>query len=196
MKIKKLIFIILTLLFLSCTEKEYNSEKMYFNVDPHLLDEVFRDDQIGISFSPPLNWKSWSREILDDFNKLNQESSIPSANKDIVLTAVFSDSLATNFCMISKIESSQWILKDYLIKLAELNENTEIKQTKFLLNENSFTQIIIIKEDAIDIKLITEINIGINIIWDYLIARDQYNHISRMIESSIGSINIINEGEQ
>ena len=189
-------FIILAVSFISCTEKGYKPEKMNFNVDLHLLDEVFRDDQIGISFSPPLNWKSWSQEILDDFNKLNQESSIPSANKDIILTTVFSDSLSTNFCLLSKIESSQWIMKDYLTRLVELNEDTEIKQTEFLLNEKLFTQIFMIKEDTINIKLITEIKIGINIIWDYLIARDQYNQISRTIESSIGSINIINKEEQ
>ena len=95
-----------------------------------------------------------------------------------------------NFCLLSVVDSEDWDSEDYLQRLVELNRESQLDRTDFRLNGSSFQQIFLIKDESINIKLLTELPDGIVVIWDYLIARNSYNNISQEIESSIGSIKI------
>ncbi len=165
-----------------------------FTVDRSLLSDEYICTNSKISFSPPINWKPISPQLLN-LTKENVKASKDTAKVNILPLNVFMDMENSFTCFLSTFESellADDILNYYSNELKTSNEDIQFNEGSFSHNGFDFHQFIFTKDEFITIKLIAEDGQQKNFMIDYILPAESYEELLRSIESSIGTINKTN----
>jgi len=184
----------------SCGENKKPSndiEKINFSVDSSLLGEKVVLNDLNFSYNAPKNWIIFDSAAVNQLIKIPIEQSKNDISKIIKPINYFVDSITKSILITSMIFDKDKKNKKQFISNYKNHINTVSKDSKVMVNEfmkDNFhiVQFLIQNNDFVNFKLVMFINSNI-IQQDFYIPPKEYNmEIAKVIESSIGSMNIIN----
>ncbi|MBT3168989.1 MAG: hypothetical protein HN952_04565 [Candidatus Cloacimonetes bacterium] len=185
------LFFVLMLNVLACANSKESAESVIFNVDSLLIDEVFIDNEINVSFHPPINWTKLPKE---QFQIIAEKiSTLDSLEIEVILKQIFVSKEEQNVCVISNIVKDDVLIIAQYVDLLR-NQHEILQELDFAYNGFLFKQISINNDEKIMLKFLIYNDNKIFMI-DYLLKTNLYPNQVRAIESSIGSLSKINKEE-
>ncbi|RQV97722.1 hypothetical protein EH221_03555 [bacterium] len=187
-----IIFQIVSLLIIfACSTQSDEFETFHFNINRNLLSQAWTDSTTYFSFCHPKGWHSADSLTLHTIrSRMKNEYKL----QNFKLVQLFSDSLNTDFCSVSRVDlrnemsNADSIVQFFNQQITKKFDGSEINHAKIKIDDYQALQYRIITPDRVLFKLIF-INTHPEIIQlDYAIARSTYQEIIESVESSIGSI--------
>lgn len=187
----------LTTIFFSCKGPQQPEMKteVLFNVNQSLLGDTVSDDALGIVYQPPLHWKPVDSAYFGQVRELfaTQKTFI----SDYIVRDYYQDD-STNAIMIvtdlSRVSDSA--LNLMLEQMREMpeggNKKFEVQIGEYGYHGFDVFQILLQNPAFINFKLIFLKGANKRFQMDYMIPTRVYAGEVRTIESSIGSVNKIN----
>lgn len=189
-----LILLIFSFLIITCNdsqEKPAELQELEFAIDTSLISVSIADSVYLIRFSPPVNWQLMPLDILKGLAKEHGEIRI-------VPLYIFGYAEQFSALNVSKIEFSDTTIQDktkfelYEKIIKEAFSDQLIKQGNFKKDGIIIHQFLIKSDKMINFKLIFKNSKGEYIQFDYSSQNEHYPKVLKAIESSIGSIKLIN----
>ena len=189
-----LILFIFSFLIITCNdsqEKPAELQELEFSIDASLISVSIADSVYLIRFSPPVNWQLIPLDILKGLAKEHGEIRI-------VPLYIFGNAEQFSALNVSKIEFSDTTIQDktkfelYEKIIKEAFSDQLIKQGNFKKDGIIIHQFLIKSDKMINFKLIFKNSKGEYIQFDYSSQNEHYPKVLKAIESSIGSIKLIN----
>lgn len=171
------------------------TDSMIFNVESTLLSELpVTDSSLKIAIYPPKNWMP-SESITHQFSKTGL------ADRDMIPAHFFINMIDSSSMIIT--EFSDLSDEDLAIMRIDFNrifnENNfwnEIHHAEFSYNQFKADQYLMFNDKVINFKLIITSEAPVfenrKIALDYYLPRNSYEKNIRSVESSIGSLSLIN----
>ena len=191
------IAMVLALIVYALISSRSTKEPVYpplsFHVDKTLLGATVSDATLQMRMSMP---KGWSRinevtfsHIFDRVDK--QLRRVP---QRVYLLWIYLQQTSGAACCVSSYEdaSLEKLLVWWATNLKEMYPSANVMQTSFQIADIPVHQFMINTRDVVHIKLICEISKSPLFAVDYLIPKGVYVRELRSTESSIGSIQIVN----
>ncbi|MHC1739275.1 MAG: hypothetical protein AB9882_14815 [Ignavibacteriaceae bacterium] len=195
--ITKIIVLSLTLTIFfalqNCTDKKDDNPQLgelLFNIDTSLISSTITDTSFLVKFNPPKFWtsnKSTFRLFLEsELNGLNPER-----------IYFFSDNIDSAYLKISRIPkpdtfpSDKNIFKDYDTLIKSALGNFILKSGNYLKDGFTVHQYLIDKSGYISFLLLFSNTKGEILSFEYTAGKGNYQKVLKSIESSIGSIKLI-----
>ena len=186
-------FIIVIVLF--CSRENNNTsektEELTFEVDSTKLELTSYNQDLGIQFNAPKGWTPISHTIFEQFSKRDTVVFIENSDIKIQPKSIFFNEAHKTLLYISqlqKLEDSTWVEK---YKGLIQTKFSPVKVGDFLKDDILFTQFLIQDKHLVTFKLLF-FNLNNQLIqFDYIIPKDTYLSEIKAIESSIGSIKLI-----
>ena len=174
--------------------KKQPYEKLVFEVDETRLEPILTDTALKITIAAPKNWKKIDDSMLAQVVKELDTQLTPGLQ--LVPRWIFLNEGSRAMCVVSKLDGVDIAPDDNLLKTlttAYQNQfpNALVKQTIFMKDAFRVHQLMVIATDFVLIKLICDAPETLVFEVDYRIPRDVYQIELKAIESSIGSINLI-----
>lgn len=174
--------------------KKQPYEKLVFEVDETQLEPILTDTALKITIAAPKNWKKIDDSMLAQVVKELDTQLTPGLQ--LVPRWIFLNEGSRAMCVVSKLDGVDIAPDDNLLKTlttAYQNQfpNALVKQTIFMKDAFRVHQLMVITTDFVLIKLICDAPETLVFEVDYRIPRDVYQIELKAIESSIGSINLI-----
>ena len=169
-------------------------ETLVFNIDETRLEPAVADTTLRIKIAAPKNWKNIDDSMRQQVvNTLDTE---PIQGLQIVPRWVFLNEGSGAMCVVSKLNSveiapDETLLETLTIAYQNQFPNATVRQAIFVKDAFRVHQLMVIATDFVRIKLICDAPETLVFQVDYHIPRDVYETELRSIESSIGSINLI-----
>ncbi|RKU11757.1 hypothetical protein C6501_12085 [Candidatus Poribacteria bacterium] len=196
--IQSLVCLIVISSFVGCDSpnaKKQPYETLVFNVDETLLEPVLTDTDLKIKMASPKNWKRIDDSMfVQVVNKLDSQ-----LTEDIKLAPrwIFLNEGSRAMCVVSKLDGvgiapNETLFNDLTTAYRKRFPNATVEQTIFLKDVFRIHQLMVVAADFVLIKLICDAPETLVFEVDYRIPRDVYQIELKAIESSIGSINLIN----
>ncbi|MCK4956348.1 MAG: hypothetical protein KAS49_01845 [Candidatus Cloacimonetes bacterium] len=180
---KNLFIYIVCFICLSCSSKKSIENEITFEVKYELLGEEYNFSKFIIN--PPKKWVELSTEQKDLLNK-----QINSPDENIKLESAFINELYNSFMFVSRfISNDENEFKSYLSAIRKINIDFNIVESRFFYNGIDIIQLMIMKNENVNIKLICSLPENTYLI-DYIVPYEIYREEVKIIESSIGSIKI------
>ncbi len=195
MKLIKIAVLILSIpVVFDCSNKkpENKKEQILFNVEQSLLDSIYTNSELEITFSPPKNWNPISIELMES---IAANTEILSDSIRIKLQKVFMNKDISAFCFVSKLEGNYpnpKLIENYIQVIKKKNAGKSINKASFDHHNFKIEQLMIFDRENINLKLIVRSQEQKNFLLDYIIPMKFYEDNLRVIESSIGSLSQIN----
>ncbi len=153
------------------------------------------DTLLKIKIASPKNWKKIDNSMFAQvINKLDTR-----LTEDIKLVPqlIFLNEGSRALCVVSKLDGvdiapNETLLKTLTTAYRERFPNATVEQTIFMKDAFRIHQVMVVAADFVLIKLICDAPETLVFEVDYRIPRDVYQIELKAIESSIGSINLIN----
>ena len=186
--------------FIGCdapNAKKQPYETLVFNVDETRLEPTVTDTTLRIKIAAPKNWKkiddSMFTQVID---KLDTQP-IPQELK-IVPRWIFLNEGSRAMCIVSRLNGvditpDQTLLETLTTAYQNQFPKAKVQQTIFMKDAFRIHQLMVIAADFVRIKLICDAPETLVFEVDYRVPRDVYQTELRSIESSIGSINLIDK---
>ncbi len=195
--IQFLLCLIISSSFVGCdapNTKKQPYETLVFNVDETQLEPVITDTVLKIKIASPKNWKMIDNSMLTQV--VNELDTQLMGELKLVPRWIFLNEGSRAMCVVSKLDGVDIAPDDNLLKTlttAYQNQfpNALVKQTIFMKDAFRVHQLMVIATDFVLIKLICDAPETLVFEVDYRIPRDVYQIELKAIESSIGSINLI-----
>ena len=174
--------------------KKQPYEKLVFEVDETRLEPILTDTVLKITIAAPKNWKKIDDSMLAQVVKELDTQLTPGLQ--LVPRWIFLNEGSRAMCVVSKLDGVDIAPDENLLKTlttAYQNQfpNASVKQTIFMKDAFRVHQLMVIATDFVLIKLICDAPETLVFEVDYRIPRDVYQIELKAIESSIGSINLI-----
>jgi hypothetical protein len=175
--------------------KKQPYKTLVFNVDKTQLEPVITDTVLKIKIAAPRNWKMIDNSMFAQVvNKLDSQLT---GDIKLVPRWIFLNEGSRAMCVVSKLDSVDIALNETLLKMLttayrERFPNAKVEQTIFMKDTFRIHQLMVVAADFVLIKLICDAPETHVFEVDYHIPRDVYQIELKAIESSIGSINLIN----
>ncbi len=195
-----MLYTIIICSFVGCdspNKQKLQYETLAFNVDHILLEPVFVDTELKITMAAPRNWKMMDKSTLDQIVKKLDIQYIQGLQ--IVPRWIFfnEDSHAT--CIVSKLNGVDIVLDENVFQdLVTVYQNkfskAKVRKAVFLKDGFRVHQLMVTTADFVLIKLICDAPETLVFEVDYHIPKDVYELELKAVESSIGSIDLINRG--
>ncbi len=178
--------------------KKQPYETLVFNVDATLLEPALTDTLLKIKIAPPKNWKTIDNSMFAEvINRLDAQ-----LIGDIKLNPrlIFLNEDSRAMCAVSKLDGigiapDETFFLTLTTAYRERFPNAAVEQTIFMKDVFRIHQLMIIAADFVLIKLICDAPETLVFQVDYHIPKDVYKIELKAIESSIGSINLINNSQ-
>jgi hypothetical protein len=183
------------LLFCSKPDKTPSPEvaELTFEVDSTKLELPNQDQDLGIQFNAPKGWILTPKTLLEAFS--NRDSSIFLEEADFKITPISICLNQETRCLlyISKIHGIQdsASVDKYKDLIQRIFSPTKVGD--FLKDNIRFTQYLIQDERRVNFKLLFFNSKNQLIQFDYIVPKDVYLSELKAIESSIGSIKLIEQ---
>ena len=169
-------------------------ETLTFKVDETRLEPAIEDTTLRIKMAPPKNWKKIDDSMLAQVpNALDTQ---PTPELQLVPRWIFFNEDSRAICMVStfnnvNVAPDETLLKTLTIAYQNQFPNATVRQAIFLKDAFRIHQLMVIATDFVRIQLICDAPETHVFEVGYHIPRDVYQIELRAIESSIGSINLI-----
>lgn len=163
-------------------------EEMRFNVSDSLLNDEYLILDKFIKFRNPVGWTENFRLINDLQRNLNKSNPYP-----ISLQRCFVDSITNAVLLVSSIDAMNEDYYTSMISNSSSSEQTEFMNfCSYYSNGVKIDQFFSRDNNTVNIKLIIFNVNNSKIQLDYILPVNEYQLESRKVESSIGSITLIN----
>ncbi len=186
------IALILFLLFCSKQEKTSSPKvaELTFEIDSTKLELTSYNQDLGIQFNTPKEWKPIPRSLFEEFSK--QISSIFLEGNDFIVNPIFIFLNQQNKSLLYISQFQKFEDSTTVKKYKDLIQETfsPIKVGDFLKDDIIFTQYLIQDENRVNFKLLFFNSKNQLIQFDYIVPKDVYVPELKAIESSIGSIKL------
>ena len=183
--------------FIGCDSpnaKKQPYETFVFKVDEDRLEPMVTDTTLRIKMAAPKHWKKIDDAMLTQvISKLDTQLT---QELQIVPRWIFLNEGSQAMCVVSKLNGVEIAPDKTLLETlttAYRNQFPEatVQQTIFVKDAFRIHQLMVIAVDFVLIKLICDAPETLVFTVDYHIPKDVYETELRAIESSIGSINLI-----
>lgn len=194
LKIERYIIILLGCIFLiRCTanESEQKKKKIDFNVDSTLIsDQRYELDSLNIKFRSPRNWESLSSD-KDLGLILNKQISAQSFTLGFINKVDSSILIVNNF---NSVRDSIWnqMISNPAVLFNANKQWMNIQQSEFQHNSLSINQLFLQNRSFVNMKLIGETPDKKRFAFDFFLKRSALKSHMKSMESSIGTIKLIN----
>lgn len=171
-------------------------ETLVFKVDETQLEPTVTDTTLRIKIAAPRNWKKIDDSMLAQVtNKLDTQLI---QGIQMVPRWIFLNESSRAMCVVSELNGVEIAPDEALLKTLETAYRSQfpkatVQQTIFMKNAFRIHQLMVIAADFVLIKLICDAPETLVFEVDYHIPKDVYQTELRAIESSIGSINLIDK---
>jgi len=188
-----IISFVVFLLFCSKQEKTSSLEtaELTFEVDSTKLELTVYNQDLGIQFNAPKEWTPIPRSLFEEFSKQISSNFLEGDGFKVSPVSIFLNQ--QNKCLL------------YISHLQNLEDSTTVKKYKdliqttfsptkvgdFLKDDIIFTQYLIQDDAQINFKLLFFNSKNQLIQFDYILPNDSYLSELKAIESSIGSIKLL-----
>ncbi len=163
-------------------------EEMKFNVSDSLLNTEYLILDKFIKFKNPVDWKEDFGLINDLQRSLNKSNPYP-----ISLKRCFIDSISNAVLLVSSIDGMNEDYYKSMISKSSSTAQTELNNfCSYYSNGIKIDQFFSRDSNNVNIKLIIYDAKSSKIQMDYILPVREYQLVSRHVESSIGSIILIN----
>lgn len=175
--------------------KKQPYETLVFNVDENRLEPTVTDTVLKIKIAAPKNWKKIDDSMLPQvISTLEPQPTVQ--DLQIVPRWIFLNEGSGAMCVVSKLNSvelapDETLLKTLTIAYQDQFPNATVQEAIFMKDAFRIHQLMVIATDFVRIQLICDAPETLVFAVDYHIPRDVYQTELRSIESSIGSINLI-----
>lgn len=194
----KCISVISILSFVGCDKPNVNDksyETLSFNVDESKIEPVVIDAELKIKLGSPKGWKRVEESILSQVVKAVDTS--PIEGLEIVPRSIFLQEKSKAICIVSKVDwtgivPDETLLQNLTIAYQKQNPKATVKQGVFKKDAFRIHQLMVITSEFILIKLICDSPETLVFEVDYRVPIEVYKSELSGIESSIGSIALIN----
>ena len=192
-----LLFSIIISCFVGCDSphvKKQPYETLVFKVDENRLEPMVTDPTLRIEMAPPKNWKKIDDSMLTQVISNSDTQLIQGLQ--IVPRWIFLNEGSQAICVVSKLDGveiapDETLLKTLTTAYRDRFPNASVQQAIFIKDAFRVHQLMVIAADFVLIKLICDAPETLIFEVDYRVPRDVYQTELRAIESSIGSINLI-----
>ena len=195
-RLKPFLLFILIYLVLACSSSD-TLPVLTFNVVDSLLQKSVADSTLNIEYAVPLNWKLLSPDssaliqaALLDSQQQNSEFKLK-VQKIYYASDVHSLLTVCQLPEISETAKFETVAQSFTDAL-NADVNKPMKTGIFLKDNFKILQALKIQENSINFKLLFRNNAGKYIQFDYVLSMNYYKDHVTNIESSIGSIHLIN----
>lgn len=199
----RLIIILLVMLIAGCVSNNRNEmdqvDEMVFNIDPELLgDTVYMKDK-GIVFQPPETWTRIPDEIFGEALRqltrvLPEDELFPTYPIHAFLRPENGSAMiVSEISAADTVYNTSEALIQFHKRITDQFTEEEVKTTDFMKDEIHFYQYLIQKDDVVNFKFVFANTADEMFQIDYIVPTSVYLQESRAIESSIGTINLINQ---
>ena len=170
-------------------------ETLAFNVDKTLLEPVITDTTLKMTIAAPKAWEKTDDTMLTQV--IDQVSPHITQGLQMVPRWVFLNEQSRAICIVSRLEGIEITPNDTLLQSLETAyldkfPKATVQRTAFLKDALRIHQLMVGAPDFVLIKLICDAPESLIFEVDYVVPRNVYETELRAIESSIGSINLIN----
>ena len=186
-------FVVILILFCSSQEKNQTEKtaELTFDVDSTKLEKTTFVHDIGVQFNAPKEWTRISTSLFEEFSKHSSMILLEGNDFAVNPISIFLNKENNNVLFLSQLE----VFEDSTI----VNKYKDLIQIKFsptkvgnfIKDDIIFTQYLIQDENRINFKLLFFNSKNQLIQFDYIISRESYLSEIKAIESSIGSIKLI-----
>jgi len=186
------LYLCLIIFLITCAKKEKNDSakliELQFQIDSTAIANNFTDNNLGFQFNPPLFWNSYNIDALSSKNQTGDTNFVFHPQH------IFANENQTGILIINTIESRQitTFTEEYNLFLKNQFGNNLIKQGQFLKYNRIVSQYLIQDSARVVFKLLFKNYLGEMIQFDYIIAANFYPSLIKAIESSIGTIKLVN----
>ena len=198
--LKNLILIVLILQ--ACgkekTSDEHIANKLSFKINKALLGTQYKDEQLGIIFSPPLGCKQMPDETLDQARTKLEKLDFPIEGLSVNLKQFFLDKETGSACVLSQLAGlsqdslGMRRLELYVGAFSNKFETADVSTAEFEHNGFLIHQVLVITKKTVTFKLVVPQTENDSLELSYIIPRQFYQKMVEAIESSIGSLKPLN----
>ena len=183
--------------FVGCDKpnvKENTYETLVFNVDESKLEPVLIDTELKIGLASPKGWKKVEESMVSEVVKAVDTS--PMEGLEIVPRRIFLNEDSKAVCVVSKIDwtgivPDKTLLQNLTIAYQNQFPKAKVKQAVFMKDAFRVHQLMVIASDFVLIKLICDSPETLVFEVDYRVPIEVYKSELSAIESSIGSIDLL-----
>lgn len=174
--------------------KKQPYETLVFKVDETQLEPIVTDTTLRIKIAAPKDWKKIDDAMLQQVtNKLDSQRI---QGIQMVPRWIFLNESSRAMCVVSKLKGvdiapDETLLKTLTTAYRNQFPKATVQQTIFMKDAFRIHQLMVIATDFVRIKLICDAPETLVFQVDYHIPKSVYQTELRSIESSIGSINLI-----
>lgn len=174
--------------------KKQPYETLVFQVDESRLELTVTDETLRIKIAAPRNWKMIDDAMLQQVtNKLDSQRI---QGIQMVPRWIFLNEDSQAMCVVSKLKGveiapDETLLKTFTTAYQNQFPKATVQQAVFIKDAFRIHQLMVIATDFVRIKLICDAPETLVFQVDYHIPKGVYQTELRSIESSIGSINLI-----
>ena len=191
-------FLIITLIsfLLFCSKQNKTSSpevtELAFEVDSTRLELTRHDQYLGIQFNSPKGWTLTPKTLFEAFSKQESSTFLEGSDFKISPISIFLNQEKKSILYISQMHGFQDSTsvdkyKDLIQRIFSPN-----KVGDFFKDNILFTQYLIQDENRVNFKLLFFNSKNQLIQFDYIVPNNFYISELKAIESSIGSIHLIN----
>lgn len=199
----RLVVFLLILVISGCVSNNKNETaeitEMVFNIDPELLgDTVYVKDK-GFVFQHPETWTQIPDEIFGEaVRRLTRAIAEDELFPTYPIHAFLrpdngSAMIVSEISITDTIYDTSEALTQFQKRITDRYTEEELKTTDFMKDGIHFYQYLIQKEDIVNFKFVFRNTADEMFQVDYIVPASVYLQESRAIESSIGTINLINQ---
>lgn len=199
MKTKFYILTILIIVFIGCDKNDKPSEQvpeLVFNVDKNLVEENSTNNLLRFSINSPKNWLKVTNENLEEVRIAVEELFSFEEIFIYKLSSMYLNEESSSMMLVGEFLKSDTLDFNSTIKFYEIelkkNNRSEITSTLFYKDKILISQLLIRAENKINFRLFFENENKKMIQVDYISMEKQYPNEIKPIESSIGSIQLLN----
>lgn len=174
--------------------KDESYETLLFNVDESKIEPAFIDTELKIRLSSPKGWKKVEESMVSQV--VNVIDTSPLEGLEIVPRKIFLNEDSKAVCIVSKVDWTGIVPDETLLQkltLAFQNQypKANVKQAVFMKDAFRIHQLMVISPEFVLIKLICDSTETLVFEVDYRVPIEVYKSELSAIESSIGSIDLI-----
>lgn len=192
MRLKLVVFLLVVLLYISCSPSgDKSKEQMFFHIDSTAIGERYIDENLHLEYYPPVDWQKATEEF-----QTNMNIQISEGLQDTVIEYKITDLYYTEIGSMLSVATIQFAdtsldaISRYKEMVIEKFQGYRTKVDTFTSNDIGITQFLISDENIVNFKLLFYNPDSILIQMDYIVPFQVYEYELPSIESSLGTLKI------
>ena len=179
----------------SCSSDQTNAiEVLQFQVDSTLLNPIFTDATLNMQFCPPKNWRQMPADSVALVRASLSNMNLP--QEKLQVKEVFLNTSQKSFAALSTFENGSDSLIQHMLTHYEsiFNKNktwNSVKKSSFKINDFTAHQFLLTNKDWVSFKLLFTKPNPTPFQIDYTMPFETYVSKVKILESSIGSTQLL-----